>query len=67
MFEQGYGAWAIAGRLNVRRNTVVKWLGRYRRQGDEGLERATVPMKYSVQTKIAAVEAVLAGTVKHPQ
>lgn len=62
--EQGHGAWAIAKQLKVPRNTVVRWVGHYRRQGDEGLEPAAMKQKYSMETKVAAVEALLGGTVQ---
>lgn len=64
LLEQGHGAWAIATQLKLPRNTVVKWIGHYRRQGDAGLEPVAMNQKYSVETKIAAVEAFLGGTVK---
>jgi transposase len=64
LLEQGHGAWAIAKQLKVPRNTVVRWVGHYRRQGDEGLEPAAMKQKYSTETKVAAVEAFLRGAVK---
>lgn len=65
LLEQGHGAWAIATQLKVPRNTVVKWIGHYRRQGDEGLEPAAMKIAaHPTETKIAAVEAFLGGTVK---
>jgi transposase len=64
LLEQGHGAWAIAKQLKVPRNTVVRWVGHYRRQGDEGLEPAAMKQTYSRETKVAAVEAFLGGAVK---
>lgn len=65
LLEQGYGAWAIATHLNLPRNTVVQWVERYRRHGDEGLIPVTKYRQYSWETKVAAAEAFLAGKVRH--
>lgn len=64
LLEQGHGAWAIAKQLKVPRNTVVRWVRHYRRQGEQGLEPAAMKQKYSTETKVAAVEAFPGGAVK---
>lgn len=64
LLEQGFGSWAIATQMNLPRNTVVQWIQRYRRQGNEGLEPVTATTTYAFETRVAAVEAFLGGQVK---
>jgi len=64
LVDSGYGYRTIARKLGVPVQSAKGWVHRYRRMGVLGLFPVSTHTPYSFETKLAAVQAFLAGTVK---